>query len=313
MEDPTTNILGVSQAVCELRSYLPKVALRDAPVLITGETGTGKELVAESIHRLSPRCGAPFVAVNCAALPEALIESELFGHERGAFTGALTEYRGKAAEADGGTLFLDEIGEMPPFGQAKLLRFLESGHVDRVGSTKSIHVNTRIVAATNRPVEDLMSERRFREDLYYRLNVARIEIDPLRERTEDIPVLVGRFVDHFNQKYDLDVGPPDQRLLDRFAKYQWPGNIRELRNMIEAIFIDPPSGTIDIDHLPPVFRVMLRGHRRTILDERDQLIDTLSKTNWNKTEAAKKLNVSRMTLYRKIAKYHLDSSSDDFD
>ena len=294
--------------MAELRSYLPKVARSEAPVLFTGETGTGKERIAEAVHQLSPRRHGPFIPVNCAALPDSLIESELFGHERGAFTGAVAARSGKAAEADGGTLFLDEISEMHPYGQAKLLRFLEDGAVDRVGSARPVPVDVRIVAATNQELEDLVLSRRFRADLYYRLNVARIEIEPLRSRPVDIEALIDRFLYHFNNRDGLSVGPPDTELMACMEAYDWPGNVRELRNMIEAVFIDPPQGRLRLHHLPPAFRRLLAGHRRSQPDDRERLVAALRRTDWNKAEAARILNLSRMTLYRKIAKYHLDRS-----
>jgi two-component system response regulator HydG len=284
---------------------LPKVAQSNAPVLITGETGTGKERVAEAIHELSRRRNAAFVAVNCAALPEELIEAELFGYEKGAFTGAAAAHSGRAAQADGGTLFLDEIGEMTSHAQAKLLRFLQCGTIDRIGAKRPIKVDVRIVAATNQSLEEMIQERRFRSDLYYRLNVARMEIEPLRNRPADIAVLVEGFLDEFNRRDGCRVGPPDESLLKFFKAYDWPGNVRELRNVIEAIFIDPPSRRISLADLPPAYRRMMAGHRVHVPTERDRLIAALQRTNWNKAEAARTLKMSRMTIYRKIAKYDL--------
>lgn len=306
MTDPLAALLGESVAMSQLRHYLPLVARSEAPVLITGETGTGKERVAEAIHHLSSRRRAPFIPVNCAALPDNLIESELFGHERGAFTGAVTSRAGKASEADGGTLFLDEIGEMNSHGQAKLLRFLETGAVDRIGASGSTKVNVRVVAATNQVLEDLVQARIFRADLYYRLNVARIAVEPLRARLEDIKPLLDGFLAHFNKLYGLSVGPPDTELISCMERYHWPGNVRELRNMVEATYIDPPHGMLLLQHLPPAFRHLFEGHSQSVPHERDRLVAVLRCTNWNKTEAAKMLNLSRMTLYRKISKYHLE-------
>jgi len=288
-----------------MRRYIPKAAISEAPVLITGETGTGKERIAESIHTQSRRCHDPFVVVNCAALPTALFESEVFGHERGAFTGAVASSKGLAAAADGGTLFLDEIGEMDLLSQAKLLRFLESGQINRLGSIQQIHADVRVVAATNRYLEDLVCERQFRADLYYRLNVARIDVDPLRDRPADIPVLVETFIDELNERTGHGVGAPDGELIDCLCQYDWPGNVRELRNLVEAVFIDPPQGALRVSHLPPSFKRLLLHTKRHVPDEREALIEALKKTNWNKAEAARNLNMSRMSIYRKMEKYHI--------
>lgn len=307
--DPLSAIHGDSASVHELRRYIPKVAQSHASVLITGETGTGKELVAAAVHQLSDRCDAPFVAVNCAALPEGLIETELFGHQKGAFSGATNHGIGKAAEADGGTLFLDEIGEMTMFGQAKLLRFLETGAMDRIGSPRPVPVDIRIVAATNQHPEDLISQNKFRADLYYRLNVARIEIDPLRDRPSDIATLINWFTAQMNDQFGLAVQPPDADLQEVLQNYDWPGNVRELRNMVEAIFIDPPEGRLTFSSLPSAFQRLMAGHQVSMPDERIQLVTALKCTNWNKTEAARMLNISRMSIYRKIDKYHLNQST----
>lgn len=306
--DTLATIKGESKWVNELRAYLPKVARCQAPVLITGETGTGKERIAQAIHDLSPRQSQEFVTVNCAALPEGLVESELFGHERGAFTGAVGSYVGRAAQAHRGTLFLDEIGELSPMGQAKILRFLETGQVDRIGATREILVDVRIVAATNQLLEDLVASNRFRADLYYRLNVARIEVEPLRMRPDDIRVLAESFIAELNARDGRRVSGPDRQLARLFKTYDWPGNVRELRNVIEAVFIDPPVGAVKVSDLPPVFRALVSGHRRVISTEKDDLIEALNRTQWNKAEAARLLNMSRMSVYRKIEKYRIARS-----
>jgi two-component system response regulator HydG len=306
MSELIHGILGVSRSIEAVRDYIPKVAVSGAPVLITGETGTGKERIAESIHGMSRRRTGPFVAINCAALPHALFESEFFGHERGAFTGAVTARPGLAAAAHDGTLFLDEIGELDMMSQAKLLRFLESGQIDRLGSTRRAVSDVRVVAATNRYLEDLIDERTFRADLYYRLNVARIEVAPLRDRPEDIPVLIERFIEEMNDRLGRNVGPPDAELIECLAGHDWPGNVRELRNFVEAVFIDPPEGRLRVTHLPPAFRRLLAEQHRTVPDERDALILALKQTNWNKAEAARILKMSRMSIYRKIAKYDIE-------
>ncbi|WP_299828835.1 sigma-54-dependent Fis family transcriptional regulator [uncultured Roseobacter sp.] len=306
--DALAAIQGESSWADTLRTYLPKVARSQAPVLITGETGTGKERIAQAVHDLSPRNKHRFVAINCAALPEGLIETELFGHERGAFTGAVTRYDGRAAQADGGTLFLDEIGEMSLTGQAKLLRFLEAGKIDRIGATQETTVDVRFVAATNQSLEELVAAHRFRADLYYRLNVARIEVEPLRARPDDIGVLAEGFIHELNRRDGCAVAGPDRQLARLFEGYAWPGNVRELRNMIEAVFIDPPEGEITIADLPPAFQTLISGHRTVLSTEKDDLIEALNRTKWNKAEAARLLNMSRMSVYRKIEKYRIARS-----
>ncbi len=295
-----------------LKAYLPKVARSRATVLVTGETGTGKERVAQAIHALSPRCRAPFVVVNCGALPDTLIESELFGHARGAFTGAIGAQRGKLVEADGGTLFLDEIGEMSLYAQARLLRVLETQEVHPLGGSPCQRIDIRVVAATNRELEGEVAAHRFRADLFYRLNVARLVIPPLRDRPGDVALLVRSVIGELNTRDDMHVEPPDPDLLSALMAHDWPGNVRELRNLIEAVFIDPPEGCVGLAHLPPAFQAVFGRYCRTTPDtERSRLINALEQTNWNKAEAAKALNWSRMTLYRKLVKYHVDTSSAD--
>jgi two-component system response regulator HydG len=297
---------GSSPAMTGLRAYLVKVAQSDTTVLITGETGTGKERVANAVHRLSPRTDKPFIAVNCAAVPDSLFESEMFGHERGAFTGAHNALPGRFIEADGGTIFLDEVSEMPPANQAKLLRLLEDRTVMPIGSLHRRPIDVRIVAASNERLEDLVAERRFRPDLFYRLNVARIEIPPLRDRRQDIGSIVDHFIAEHNQRRAMRVGRPDPALLACMCHYHWPGNVRELRNMIEALFIDPPEGRpFGLGDLPPAFRHLFERDYAAGEPERDRLIEALRRTNWNKVEAARQMKWSRMTLYRKLAKYNL--------
>ena len=306
MLDPTQQLVGVSPAIVAIRSYLTKLANSRAAVLITGDTGTGKERVARALHEASPRKHQRFVALNCAAIPEALVESELFGHERGAFTGATTTTKGHFAEADGGTLFLDEIGEMSLPAQAKLLRVIEAREIQPVGGRRAVPVDVRIVAATNQSIESLVACGQFRADLYYRLNVAHIALPSLKERPEDIPVLFKHLVHGLNQDYPHAVGSPDSQLMQCMMAHDWPGNVRELRNLVETIFIDPPSGTIGIADLPPVFRAMFARYQHTPSTERDRLMACLQHAKWNKVQAAKSMNWSRMTLYRKLAKYHIE-------
>lgn len=310
--DARDGLFGASPAIAELRSYLAKVAMSDATVLVTGETGTGKERVAQAVHNMGPRATAPFVAVNCAAIPEALLESELFGHRRGAFTGATGDFPGRFAEADGGTLFLDEIGEMSPPGQAKLLRVIEDREVTPVGSSSKRKVDVRLVAATNSELEEMVDCRAFRADLYYRLNVVRIELPPLRDRPEDILPILDHFITQHNRRRALNVGRPDTQLLARMRCYDWPGNVRELRNLVEAMFVDPPSGrSVGLTDLPPAFRRLFAEHPRAGQGERERLAEVLRETNWNKVAAARELNWSRMTLYRKLAKYDLGRGEPD--
>ena len=306
MLDPTQQVVGVSPAIVAIRSYLTKLANSRAPVLITGDTGTGKERVARALHEASPRKHQRFVALNCAAMPEGLVESELFGHERGAFTGATTTTKGHFAEADGGTLFLDEIGEMSLPAQAKLLRVIEAREIQPVGGRRAVPVDVRIVAATNQSIESLVACGQFRADLYYRLNVAHIALPSLKDRPEDIPVLFKHLVHGLNQDYQGSVGAPDSQLMQCMMAHDWPGNVRELRNLVETIFIDPPLGTIGIGDLPPVFREMFARYQRTPSTERDRLMACLQQAKWNKVQAAKSMNWSRMTLYRKLAKYHIE-------
>jgi DNA-binding NtrC family response regulator len=302
-------LIGVSPAICALREYLPKLAASPATVMIIGESGTGKERVAELLHRIGPRADGDFVAVNCAALPEALVESELFGHERGAFTGALSARKGHFRQADRGTLFLDEIGDMALGTQAKLLRALERHEVVPLGASRPVAVDVRVIAATNQPLPELVASQRFRTDLYYRLNVAPIQLPPLKARKQDIPLLFEHATRGLNRRYGRSVGAPDHDLLDCLMAHDWPGNVRELHNLVEAIFVDPPSGKVSLKNLPLVFRELFSAYQRTGADERRRMIAALEQTRWNKAEAAKQLNWSRMTLYRKLAKYELDRGS----
>ena len=304
------SLVGDSASMEALRGYLPKVAKSAAAVLITGETGTGKECVAQAIHALSARAAGHFVVVNCGALPDALIESELFGHIKGAFTGAHANARGKIAHADGGTLFLDEIGEMSLFAQAKLLRVLETHEVQPVGSARSERVDIRIVAATNRQLEDEVAAKRFRSDLFYRLNVARLALPPLRERPADIVPLVQHVIDELNRRDGRHVSGIAPSLRASLLAHDWPGNVRELRNLVESVFIDPPDGMLDLEHLAPAFQALFRQYRTTHSSELAHMIAVLEHHQWNKVEAAKELHCSRMTLYRKLAKYHVTEGMD---
>jgi DNA-binding NtrC family response regulator len=237
-----------------VRTLIARVANSQATVLITGESGTGKELVARAVHRLSPRRGKPFIAVNVGALPETLLESELFGHEKGAFTGAAERRLGRFELADTGTLFLDEIGEIPPATQVKLLRVLEEREVTRVGGTQTIPVDVRVVAATNRPLREHVDEGAFRADLFYRLNVLSVYLPPLRERREDIPLLVRKFVTEFSQLHDRAFNGISADALALLVEYQWPGNVRELRNLVESMVVLAHGREIVADDIPRAIR-----------------------------------------------------------
>ncbi|WP_447755388.1 sigma-54 interaction domain-containing protein [Sphingopyxis fribergensis] len=313
MAEASMEIIGQSEAISSLSAMLPKIARSDAPAFLTGSTGTGKEHFARMLHRMSDRCDRPFVAINCAAIPDTLFESELFGFEKGSFTGAHYARKGKAVLADGGTLFLDEIGELSPYSQSKLLRVLEEKEVYPIGADRPVHVDLRLIAATNRSVEDNIRTGQFRADLYYRINVARVVIPDLADRPDDIPLFIQHFIDRFNARYRTHVTMPDAALLDILKSYDWPGNIREIRNFVEAVFIDPPDGAITRQHIPFAFEKLHQLYVISGEDERQRILDVLEQTNWNKVEAAKALHWSRMTLYRKLTKYNVAQSHPDDD
>jgi DNA-binding NtrC family response regulator len=301
-------IIGNSRSIQQLRAYVLKVAASDCNVLITGETGTGKEIVARFLHFNSARRHRNLVCVNCAALPDLLLESELFGYERGAFTGATATRPGRAAAADGGTLFLDEIGELSQHAQAALLRTIETGELQMLGARAPSSVDIRVVAATNEPLEERLQQKTFRADLFFRLNVARIHLPPLRERKEDLPPLVEHFIRELNGRCRQNVQGFTARALDALLRYDWPGNVRELRNVLEAAFINEPVPEIDVEHLPE--RVATNGEAPSRpRGEQEEIMLALQAAKGNKSEAAKMLQCSRMTLYRKLQKYGLDSAS----
>jgi DNA-binding NtrC family response regulator len=301
-------MIGDSAAMREIKAYLVKIATTDSTVLITGETGTGKELAAELIHRNSPRHQKPFVCINCAALPESLVESEMFGYERGAFTGAVASKRGKFELAEGGTIFLDEIGDMSPYAQMKILRTTEKKEVCRLGGKGAIPINVRVIGATNRDPEQLIEKGIFRKDLYYRLNVARLHLPPLRLRKEDIPSLLKHYIRKFNLRFGREVEGFTDEALEYLFHYDWPGNVRELKNLLEATFINLSSRKIAFVDLPKTFERRLKETEGLPEKERDRLLSVLFATKWNKSKAAETLHWSRMTLYRKMAKYHINSS-----
>jgi transcriptional regulator with PAS, ATPase and Fis domain len=287
----------------QLRTHLARIAPASSNVLILGETGTGKELVAELIHQNGPRAARPFVCMNTAAIPDALLENELFGHERGAFTGAITAEGGKLAAAHGGTAFLDEIGEVSPAIQAKLLRAIENKTIYRLGGTRSIALDIRVIAATNGDLERAIAEGRFRKDLYYRLNVVRVEVPPLRERVDDIPLLIGHYLLRFNRELGRSVRGLSPRAMETLCAYHWPGNVRELHNVIEALLVNLAPETTGIVDVPPAVMRQLTFAVGAPTSERERLLRALADTNWNKTKAASQLHISRMTLYRKMQQH----------
>ncbi|MES2938118.1 MAG: sigma-54 dependent transcriptional regulator [Pseudomonadota bacterium] len=297
--------MGNSPALAALRDKLPRIAASACNVLITGETGTGKECVARAVHELSPRHRGPYVSINCAALPDSLLDSELFGFERGAFTGANTAYPGKITLADGGTLFLDEIGDMPLHAQAKLLRVLETHEVFPIGALRSRRVDFRTVAATHCGLEQAMRDGRFRPDLFYRLNVARVSLPPLRERPEDVLVLF----EHFSRGLSGATQQQPVRLtaaaMARLCRHSWPGNARELRNVVEALSLHEGSGMpLDTAALPlPPEHPASAGRSDAV--ESARILEALNRCEWNRSKAAELLEWSRMTLYRKMKQLHI--------
>lgn len=311
-------LVGNSPAMKEIFSLVRQVAGTTASVLIAGESGTGKELVARAIHRLSRRAEGPFVAVNCAALPESLIESELFGHEKGAFTGAFERRTGCFEQATGGTMLLDEIGEMPIGTQAKLLRVLEESKVRRLGGGHAIPVDARVLTATNRAPEKAVQDKRLREDLFYRLNVFHICLPPLRDRKSDIPVIANSLMRTLNQKHCLRVAQISPEVLARFQEYSWPGNIRELRNVLERAIVVAGQGEIQLYHLPRLLAPVREPDTLPKQDENafqvkigDRLDDieeayirrVLKYTNNNKTRTAAIVGLSLRTLHNKLQAY----------
>jgi two-component system nitrogen regulation response regulator GlnG len=312
------------------------LAASDATALITGESGTGKELVARAIYHHSERSNQPFLAVNCAAIPEQLLESELFGHERGAFTGATMQRIGKFEQCNRGTIFLDEIGDMTPGTQAKVLRVLQSGSFERVGGNQPIQVDVRVIAATNRALEQAVAARQFREDLFYRLNVVRIHLPPLRERREDIPLLVNYFLNRFAAEQDRSPKPLGPGVVRALEKYHWPGNVRELENILRRALVVAKGEAILLGDLPPeitgqgpsvgsvvpagpsdaasadvgalarhLFRWARRDPKVKVIPtiERELIIEALKETQGNQVQAAKLLGITRATLRKRIDKF----------
>lgn len=311
-------IIGTSQKLKDVIDKMRLVAPSRATILIEGESGTGKELIAQAIHQASPRARAPFIAVHCAALSENLLESEIFGHERGSFTGATERRVGRFESADGGTLFLDEIGEISPSTQVKLLRFLETKSIERVGGSKPINLDVRLVAATNRNLEQLSRDGKFRDDLFFRLNVVRLVMPPLRERVEDVPLLLGHFIKIFSDENGVPPLTVESGALRMLQTYGWPGNIRELRNFCENAVVMRRGGSLTEYDLEPKFRgqagvgespaVAAKADARpnplsVEENEKRLLREALHKSRGNRTKAAELMGISRRTLHRKIAEW----------
>ena len=301
------DMIGKSAEMSKVRTLISKAAPTKATVLITGESGVGKELVAKSIHENSPRKDKPFIIVHCASLSESLLESELFGYEKGAFTGAESQHKGRFELADGGSIFLDEIGEINPATQVKLLRVLQEKKFERVGGEETIECDVRLIAATNRNLEDEVKNGKFREDLFYRLNVVRIEVPPLRERKDDIPLLMHTFLREFNIENKKNIKGFDNRAKSTMLKYSWPGNIRELKNCVESAVVMCGSEEISFDDLPS--SVQARDSEQVIriplgikMDEAEKIIiqENLAFNNGNKSKTADILGIGRKTLHRKI-------------
>jgi DNA-binding NtrC family response regulator len=290
----------------DLKCDMAQIAKSASTVLITGETGTGKELAAQFIHEYSPRRSKPFVCINCAAIPESLLESELFGHAKGAFTGAEQYRDGLLLSADGGTIFLDEIGDMSSCAQAKILRVIENKEVCRVGSNRGVKLDIRFIAATNQDLEAMAERGLFRRDLFFRLNVARIHLPALRERREDVPSLLSHYCGEFSNVAGTSPREFSEDSLRCLQAYGWPGNVRELKNLIESLFLKELPAKIGVDDLPRHLRGLIETSDALSQPERDGLVAALFSAKWNKSEAAKKLRWSRMTLYRKIAKYQIN-------
>ncbi len=316
------DIIGKDEKFLRALQTAKTVAKSDVNVLITGESGTGKELIANAIHKMSKRAGGPFVAVNIGAIPEDLVESELFGHVKGSFTGAYKDKTGLFEQAHGGTIFLDEIAEASPRIQVKLLRVLQEGEFFPVGSEKMKKVDVRVIAATNKNLEELMRKGEFREDLYYRLNVVRINLPPLRERKSDIPLLVNYFLKRMELKYGMGSKTITSRVLNIFMQYDWPGNVRELENTIESMYIMSPEDVIDVDVLPDNIKdkagiatfseeEIENLSKETIitLDELEKryILKALDVFKWNKKRAAEALGIDTSTLYRKLKSYGISS------
>ena len=303
-------LIGKSVEINEIMEVIKRVAPTKATILIQGESGTGKELVANVIHYSSEVSSGPFIKVNCSALAEGVLESELFGHEKGAFTGALYMKKGRFELADGGTLFIDEIGDLPPSTQVKLLRFVQESEFERVGGTKTLHVDVRIISATNKDLEQLVKEEKFREDLFYRLKVVSIDVPPLRQRSGDIQLIVDYHFQRFNEIHHRMIKDISPDALKKIKSYHWPGNIRELMNCIESAVVMTVGDQITVENLPPFLSIStarptadsaVKGSLEEI--EKKAILDALDKTGGNKAQAAKALGIGLRTLYRKLKEW----------
>ncbi len=314
LDHSSKSFIGKSSLMQEVYKMIEKVASVDSTVLVTGESGTGKELAANAIHKASPRKNAPFIVINCAAIPETIMESELFGHERGSFTGAVERKEGKFELADRGTIFLDEIGCMGQRLQSKLLRVLQDGMFERLGGSVQLKSDVRIIAATNAPLEELIAKGEFRQDLYYRLNVVRIHIPPLRQRKEDIPLLLDYFLKHYNQKFNKKITHYEEAAMELMSNYDWPGNVRELKNIVERLVVLSNSNTI------PEGEIILGNAERSAAPpgtglkeavnnlEKNLLINALSKTSGNQSKAADLLHIHRTTLIEKMKMHGISAA-----
>ena len=308
--DELTGILAESRAMRAVMKLIDRAALRDTPILLVGESGTGKELLARALHKKSPRSAGPFLAVNCSAIPETLLESELFGHRRGAFTDARDDQRGLFQSAQGGTVFLDEIGDMAPALQAKLLRVLQEKEVHPLGAPAPVPTDVRIVTATHRDLMSLATDGRFREDLLYRVNVIEVRVPPLRERPDDLGPLVRHLLDKHGEKIGRRDCTVSQDVMAVFRRHTWPGNVRELENVIERALVLGARGRITLDNLPETLRgrpsqTGRSGGRRLADVEREHIVRTLHAVGGNKAAAARVLGLNRKTLYRKLTQHRI--------
>jgi two-component system response regulator HydG len=300
------NIIGASPGMESIFRIIPEVAGSDSSVLISGETGTGKELVARAIHSASPRANHPFIAINCGAIPDSLLETELFGHQKGAFTDAVQARKGFLEVVCGGTLFLDEVGEISAKMQVDLLRVLEDKKFERIGSRQTLQTDFRLISATSRHLEKRIAERRFREDFYYRINVIKIEIPPLRDRKEDIALLVAHFLRKYSQETAKQVDRITRRAEKLLQQYDWPGNVRELKNVIERAVVLSQSRTLHANDFPFLSRGAENGKRRSLKQlEQDHIRKMLQEHEWNITRTADILGINRATLHKKIKRYRL--------